>query len=333
MPRERGIESTGTVLPGTAIMEHEHLIIHRVVAAMVRLIDELDHGSEPDTEILEGLVSFLQVFADQCHHTKEDRWLFPLLEARGVPPSGCPVGALEDEHKQARVLGNRLAEAVAQLKSQGFTAAKESLTRALRELVALYPGHLWKEDYLLLPMADKLLSHEDQEKLVKDFDGVEAGIQAGLHEQLEVFPAALERAVGRMVEARGAGVAPLRTPAPTGSPVLEFSIEEHIKKLKLERNWQAGRNSETIVKYPDFRVILTVLRAGSRLSEHHADGPISVHVVQGHIQMDANGRAVDLPAGSVLALGRAVLHDVEAKEDSAFLLTIAWPASGPRHRP
>lgn len=332
MPHEHGVGAAKAALPGTAIMEQEHVIIHRVVAAMAGLADELDHGSKPDPEMLEELVSFLRVFVDQCHHAKEDRWLFPLLEARGVPPSGCPVGALEDEHKQGRVLCSQLAEAVAELKAHGLTAAKESLTNALRALVALYPSHLWKEDYLLIPMAEKLLSHEDQEELVKNFDEVEAGIEAGYHERLEVFPATIERAVGRMMEARGAGVAPVRTPEPTGSSVLEFNIAQQIENLKHERNWQAGRDSQTIVKYADFRIILTVLRAGSRLHEHHADGPISVHVVQGHLRMDAHGHTVDLPAGHVLALDRAILHDVEAIEDSAFLLTIAWPASGPRHK-
>ena len=34
---------------------------------------------------------------------------------------------------------------------------------------------------------------------------------------------------------------------------------------------------------------------------------------------------IDLPAGHMLALERALRHDVEALEDSAFLLAIAWP--------
>src|SRR2546429_7357633 len=34
---------------------------------------------------------------------------------------------------------------------------------------------------------------------------------------------------------------------------------------------------------------------------------------------------------SLLALDRALPHDVKALEDSAFLLTIAWPEAGQRH--
>ncbi len=326
MPHEHG---TGqAALAATGILEHEHLIVHRVVAAMARLADELEHGSDPTAQVLDDLASFLQVFVDQCHHAKEDRWLFPMLEAKGIPAAGCPIGALEHEHERGRALGARLSDAVHSYKAQGLATARPLLIRTLRDLVDLYPGHIWKEDYLLLPMANKVLSAEDQRKLAEEFEQVEAQIGPGVHERMEAVPAVLERAAGRMAETRGAGVAPVRTPEPTGSSVLEFDVNEYIEKLTREQNWQAGRDSQTIVKYPDFRIVLTVLRAGSYLHEHHAAGPISVHTVRGHIRMHADGRAIDLPSGHVLALDRAVPHDVEAVEDSAFLLTIAWPVSG-----
>ena len=56
-----------------------------------------------------------------------------------------------------------------------------------------------------------------------------------------------------------------------------------------------------------------------------AAGRISVQCVAGHMRMHVGGQAFDLPAGHLLALDRALSHDVEALEDSAFLLTISWP--------
>ncbi|MGE5644940.1 MAG: hemerythrin domain-containing protein [Acidobacteriota bacterium] len=326
MPHEHGTGQTAWV--ATETLEHEHRVIHRVVAAMTRLAEELEHGSDPEPQTLDGLLSFLQVYMDQCHHSKEDRWLFPMLEAKGIPSGGCPIGALEHEHERGRALGAQLAEAVQSYKAEGPAAAKPLLIRTLRDLVDLYPRHIWKEDYLLLPLANRVLPAEDQRKLVEGFDQVEAQIDPGVHERMEAFPATLERAVGRLAEARGAGVAPVRTPEPTGAPALAFDVNECIERLMLEKNWQAGRDSQTIVKYADFRIVLTVLRAGSHLHEHHAAGPVSVHTIRGHIRMRVEGRTVDLSAGHVLALDRAVPHDVEAVEDSAFLLTIAWPSSG-----
>jgi quercetin dioxygenase-like cupin family protein len=61
-----------------------------------------------------------------------------------------------------------------------------------------------------------------------------------------------------------------------------------------------------------------------------AAGRIAVQTIAGHIRMHRQEGPIDLPAGHVLALERALPHDVEAQEDSAFLLTIAWMEAGPK---
>jgi hypothetical protein len=66
-------------------------------------------------------------------------------------------------------------------------------------------------------------------------------------------------------------------------------------------------------------------RLGLRMHEHTAAGRISVHTLNGHIRIHLPERVVDLPAGNLLALDQCVSHDVEASEDSVFLLTLSWP--------
>ena len=114
-------------------------------------------------------------------------------------------------------------------------------------------------------------------------------------------------------------------PAPLAGPFLEFDLGREIQQLRQEDTWSTGRNSKTLVKYADFRVVLMALKAGTRIEGHQAEGRISVQTIAGHICMRASGRTFDLPAGSLLALDRATVHDVEALEESAILLTIAWP--------
>jgi quercetin dioxygenase-like cupin family protein len=121
------------------------------------------------------------------------------------------------------------------------------------------------------------------------------------------------------------GSAAIRSPGPLESPVLLFDLNAEIARLRSENAWQGGRNSKTLVKHPDFRVVLTVLKSNARLHEHKAAGRISVQAIEGHIRMQVQEKAIDLPAGHMLALERSLPHDVEALEDSAFLLTIAWP--------
>jgi quercetin dioxygenase-like cupin family protein len=119
---------------------------------------------------------------------------------------------------------------------------------------------------------------------------------------------------------------------PMSSPRLHFDLDAEIRGLWQEDAARAGRNARTLVKHPDFRIVLIVLRGGSRIDAHQAAGRISVQAVRGHIRLrvlhEGAGETIDLPAGHLLALERGLRHDVEAEVDSAFLLTVAWPAGG-----
>ena len=124
---------------------------------------------------------------------------------------------------------------------------------------------------------------------------------------------------------QSASSAAIRSPGPLESPALSFDLNAEIARLRSENAWHGGRNSKTLVKHPDFRVVLTVLKSNARLHEHKAAGRISVQTVAGHIRMQVQEMTIDLPAGHMLVLERGLPHDVEALEESAFLLTIAWP--------
>jgi quercetin dioxygenase-like cupin family protein len=81
---------------------------------------------------------------------------------------------------------------------------------------------------------------------------------------------------------------------------------------------------KTLVKEADFRVMLVALRAGARMAEHRAAGRISVQTLARHLRVHTAGANVDLPVGRLVSLERDIPHAVEALEESAFLLTIAW---------
>ena len=114
-------------------------------------------------------------------------------------------------------------------------------------------------------------------------------------------------------------------PGPMSAPYLEFDLTREIDDLQREAAWAGGRNARTLAKYEDLRVVLTVLKAGVGIPGHHTEGRISIQSLRGRIQVRAEGRTFSLSAGMLLTLDRGVPHDVEAVEDSAFLLTIAWP--------
>ena len=109
---------------------------------------------------------------------------------------------------------------------------------------------------------------------------------------------------------------------------MEFDLPAEVHRLHAETTWSTGQNARTLIKYDDFRIVLTALQAKVRIPEHKAEGRISVHVQSGHIQLRASGRTFSLRPGGLLAIDHGIPHEVEALEESSFLLTIAWPRRG-----
>lgn len=116
------------------------------------------------------------------------------------------------------------------------------------------------------------------------------------------------------------------------APVMPFDLTKEVAALRSEPAWTQGeRNAKTLVKQPDFRVVLTVMKAGTRLAYHEAAARLTVHVLAGRLRLQLLGTTEELGPGHLLALDRDVRHDVVALEESAFLLTLAWPEDGENH--
>jgi quercetin dioxygenase-like cupin family protein len=111
------------------------------------------------------------------------------------------------------------------------------------------------------------------------------------------------------------------------APFLEFDLMADVARLQHEPTWDTGRNARTLVKFDDFRVVLTTLKANQRMPEHKTEARISLHILAGHLRVTAEGRTFDLRPGSLLALDCGTTHDIEARQDSSFLLTMAWTGS------
>lgn len=111
------------------------------------------------------------------------------------------------------------------------------------------------------------------------------------------------------------------------APSLRFNLHEEMEKLRRDDSWEreTGRSSKTLAKYTDFRIVLICMKAGSRMHDHRAEARISIHTLLGKILLHIpDQKPVELSAGELLTLDCGIHHDVEACEESAFLLTVAW---------
>ena len=106
-------------------------------------------------------------------------------------------------------------------------------------------------------------------------------------------------------------------------PLMSFAAEQEIAKLKASDQWRReSRAALTLVKTHAVTIVLVALHAGAILKEHHAEGPITVAVLEGAIRFKAGGEERVLRRDGLLALGDAIQHEVEALEESAFVLTV-----------
>ena len=106
-----------------------------------------------------------------------------------------------------------------------------------------------------------------------------------------------------------------------------FDLNQEIADAASRKPWQAGQYAKTLFKKHDFRIVLITMERGAHMKEHHADGTISVQVLNGKVRMNVGDRPYELTAGNLFTLAASIRHDVEALDDSAFLLTISWPST------
>jgi quercetin dioxygenase-like cupin family protein len=124
----------------------------------------------------------------------------------------------------------------------------------------------------------------------------------------------------------GDGIEALNRLPGLAEPLLQIDLDRELQQLRREDSWQreTGRSSKTLAKYPDFRIVLILMKSGTRMRQHKAEGRISIQQLKGQVCVHLADRKVTVSAGHLLVLDCGVLHDVEALEESALLLTISW---------
>ena len=124
----------------------------------------------------------------------------------------------------------------------------------------------------------------------------------------------------------GDGIEALNRLPELAEPLLQIDLDRELQQLRRADSWQreTGRSSATLAKYPDFRIVLILMKSGTTMRQHKAEGRISIQQLKGQVCIHLADRKVTVSAGHLLVLDCGVLHDVEALEESALLLTISW---------
>jgi len=180
----------------TKILTDEHRVIEVVLTCLEKITEEANSAGSLNAESADQAIDVIRTFADKCHHGKEENHLFVRLVEKGMPKEGGPVGQMLIEHEQGRWFVQSMADSIPEA-LKGNASALKTFTQNAQGYVQLLRAHIQKEDKVLFPLADKVLSEEDQKQLMRAFEVVESDhMGKGTHEKHLGIVASLARKYG-----------------------------------------------------------------------------------------------------------------------------------------
>jgi hemerythrin-like domain-containing protein len=169
-------------MKATQQLKDEHEGVKIMLNILEQVCQELEAGGSLNKEHFDGILEFLRVFVDKCHHGKEEDLLFPALIAVGVPKEG-PIVVMLHEHEMGRRYVKAMSEAYATYLATDKPTPKDIIQNG-RSYISLLRDHIEKENNVLFVMADSCLSEKRQDELFEGFEKIEEErIGIGKHEQ------------------------------------------------------------------------------------------------------------------------------------------------------
>jgi hemerythrin-like domain-containing protein len=155
----------------TRQLADEHEFVSLVVGAMEAEAASIERTGRVHTERVMQMVDFTRNFTDGDHHTKEEDLLFPLLEERSESAGGT-ISVLLSEHEAARDCMRAIDTALPDADDadpERAAAARAVIAENLKLYAFLLPLHIGKEDTVLFPLTEEVLSDREQEMLGEEF--------------------------------------------------------------------------------------------------------------------------------------------------------------------
>src|SRR5262245_24142123 len=167
------VEAPGAPGLATADLRREHEIILRALVVLERVGRRWVAQQPVDEAVLGDVVTLLRRLADQCHHGKEESYLFPSMRAKGAAEGeiGRLLAAHSEEHDYLSMLSGDASKAER-------AAAALLCVRVMRQ-------HVEAENTVIFPVVDRLLAPGEQERLDRSYRELElSGFGAGFRDEV-----------------------------------------------------------------------------------------------------------------------------------------------------
>lgn len=150
------------------VLKKEHDLILQVIDLLGLSREYLEKGVIIPCAFYEKAVIFCRDFADQFHHFKEEFLLFGLLAYKKEGKLDAVMGTLRYQHEQCSQCVARIEKAIEENRpydEMTVTLILESVS----VYVSLMRRHIYLENTIFFPMAEKALSGEEKQSLADQF--------------------------------------------------------------------------------------------------------------------------------------------------------------------
>lgn len=171
------------------LLKQEHMLVLSALQCLRGAERAIESGAPADELPLAELVEFLDSYLGSVHHARESA-LFDLVRLRGSSDWDEVIGQLEEEHSQGRQLLLAMQMAIGAF--DGGKAGRDELVHRLREFVGWHWAHIARENTVVFPELEGLLTPEERKRLVSfnehlDHDLGDGGAAALEHWGRELF--------------------------------------------------------------------------------------------------------------------------------------------------
>lgn len=159
-------------------LEHNMIIV--MLNILERVCSSIKSRKKTDLDDLQQIVDLIRVFNGRFHNGKEESCFYPALQQAWIKKEDDIIASIILEHERARELVQQMQKAV----SCNFIATHKFISSS-KAFIDLQRHNIERENTILFPLADSMLSHEKQQEIKMNFRIFEeAVISKGKYDQL-----------------------------------------------------------------------------------------------------------------------------------------------------
>lgn len=152
------------------ILVQEHEWLERAMAVIEIEIKRIPENKASTKRVARAL-DFLYEIGDKIHNQKEEQFLFPLMAQKGIPIEGGPIAVMLYEHEKEREI---LTDLMTIIKNPHWQLQQgENFLQKIQDYLQVRKEHIWKENDVLYPMANRVFSDHDHESIKKQIQSLD----------------------------------------------------------------------------------------------------------------------------------------------------------------